>query len=412
MKIENISHLVNLKWLDLSFNKIERIQGLSSLVQLTDLSLYNNDIIVVEGLETLLNLSVLSLGRNKIADVIQMLKHIKHLKKLEVLRVGENHFTHSEYKNFILVHLPELKFLDYGYIYKEGEKIGEIGKYSLDINVEENKEKRESKEEEDDKIYRNLGLLDLYHYDEYLLKTHDAPNQDLIDLIKVPDVFDSALSIFSETIRGELTKILGDLQKNIEERDKTREDLKKSFTWLQSRSEKRALQLLQTYQSEKKHCDLDWEEQDRVPDWRENIQNILKTLESLDMKLMENELELVQELTDVFKIVKGKLDDSLNIITNTDIVKMQDFDSHIKTLFDSLTKELLKEQEKRKEENKAAEEEGEGSKEGVEEPEDQDLERDNEDQHDDPLESFLEDDIQTQIAQMKESVESANKAKV
>lgn len=41
-EIANIGHLVNLKWLDLSFNAIKQIDGLDTLVNLTDLSLYNN----------------------------------------------------------------------------------------------------------------------------------------------------------------------------------------------------------------------------------------------------------------------------------------------------------------------------------------------------------------------------------
>ena len=39
---ENISHLKNLKWLDLSFNVIKEIEGVDSLINLEDLSLYNN----------------------------------------------------------------------------------------------------------------------------------------------------------------------------------------------------------------------------------------------------------------------------------------------------------------------------------------------------------------------------------
>jgi Leucine-rich repeat (LRR) protein len=47
-RIENLDHLVNLKWLgkilylDLSFNCIKEIKGLEKLTQITDLSLYNN----------------------------------------------------------------------------------------------------------------------------------------------------------------------------------------------------------------------------------------------------------------------------------------------------------------------------------------------------------------------------------
>jgi Leucine-rich repeat (LRR) protein len=34
-KIQNLDHLVNLQWLDLSFNNIEKIEGLSTLTKLT-----------------------------------------------------------------------------------------------------------------------------------------------------------------------------------------------------------------------------------------------------------------------------------------------------------------------------------------------------------------------------------------
>jgi len=45
--------LVNLKWLDLSFNCIKEITGLNNLVNITDLSLYNNQIVKVENIEKL-----------------------------------------------------------------------------------------------------------------------------------------------------------------------------------------------------------------------------------------------------------------------------------------------------------------------------------------------------------------------
>lgn len=48
----------NLTWLDLSFNKLTKIEGLEALTKLTDLSLYANDIVVIENLETLTKLQV------------------------------------------------------------------------------------------------------------------------------------------------------------------------------------------------------------------------------------------------------------------------------------------------------------------------------------------------------------------
>jgi Leucine-rich repeat (LRR) protein len=60
--VTHASRQTNLTWLDLSFNKISKIQGLDSLVKLTDLSLFANEISVLEGLDTLRDLQVLSIG--------------------------------------------------------------------------------------------------------------------------------------------------------------------------------------------------------------------------------------------------------------------------------------------------------------------------------------------------------------
>ena len=55
--------LVNLKWLDLSFNSISVIEGLDNLTQLTDLSFSYNRIERITGLDNLKNLQTLSLGK-------------------------------------------------------------------------------------------------------------------------------------------------------------------------------------------------------------------------------------------------------------------------------------------------------------------------------------------------------------
>lgn len=41
-EITNLDCLVNLQWLDLSFNCIEVIKGLDNCLKITDLSLYSN----------------------------------------------------------------------------------------------------------------------------------------------------------------------------------------------------------------------------------------------------------------------------------------------------------------------------------------------------------------------------------
>ncbi|NXX88688.1 LRCC1 protein, partial [Centropus bengalensis] len=68
-RIEGLSHLHNLRHLDLSSNQIRRIEGLSSLANLRTLSLSCNLITRVEGLEKLFNLTVLNLSYNQIHDL-------------------------------------------------------------------------------------------------------------------------------------------------------------------------------------------------------------------------------------------------------------------------------------------------------------------------------------------------------
>jgi len=68
MKIENLDLLVNLTWLDLSFNQIKVVEGLTNLHNLTDLSLFNNQISELgNGLSNCRKLNILSIGRNNIA---------------------------------------------------------------------------------------------------------------------------------------------------------------------------------------------------------------------------------------------------------------------------------------------------------------------------------------------------------
>ena len=57
--------LVNLEWLDLSFNKIERIQNLGAQTRLKVLALFNNRIVEIENVEHLqeLGTSIAAGGR-------------------------------------------------------------------------------------------------------------------------------------------------------------------------------------------------------------------------------------------------------------------------------------------------------------------------------------------------------------
>lgn len=71
---------MNLTWLDLSFNQIEKIQGLDTLTKLVDLSLYDNCIKKIEGLDKLSHLKVFSFGKNKVTDLDATIQYLKDVK--------------------------------------------------------------------------------------------------------------------------------------------------------------------------------------------------------------------------------------------------------------------------------------------------------------------------------------------
>ncbi|RCN45576.1 leucine Rich repeat-containing domain protein [Ancylostoma caninum] len=112
--IENLHTLVNLKKLDLSFNRyffnslcnavkvvirnlmgdfrIREIKGLSTLTKLTHIYLVHNKITEIKGLDSLLELELLELGDNRIKKI----ENISHLVKLRELYLGKNKLTKIE----------------------------------------------------------------------------------------------------------------------------------------------------------------------------------------------------------------------------------------------------------------------------------------------------------------------------
>ncbi len=91
-KIEEVSHLVNLKTLSLSINQLFKIEGLKGLKNLDKLWLDHNQISKIEGLTDLQNLKLLSLSYNQITKI----EGIAGLEKLEELYLGNNQILKIE----------------------------------------------------------------------------------------------------------------------------------------------------------------------------------------------------------------------------------------------------------------------------------------------------------------------------
>lgn len=98
----NISKLVNLENLDLSFNKIKHIKNLEQLVHLKNLYFVQNKISVIENLSTLKKLVNLELGGNRISEILPA--SFTGLESLQELWLGKNSITR-------LVNLSPLKSL-------------------------------------------------------------------------------------------------------------------------------------------------------------------------------------------------------------------------------------------------------------------------------------------------------------
>ncbi|MCJ1229910.1 hypothetical protein MMC12_006581 [Toensbergia leucococca] len=101
--IKGLDSLVHLTSLDLSFNKIKRVQNVNHLKKLKDLYFVQNKIPRIEGLDGLAGLRNLELAANRIREI----ENLETLTGLEELWLGKNKIT--ELKN--LSPLANLKIL-------------------------------------------------------------------------------------------------------------------------------------------------------------------------------------------------------------------------------------------------------------------------------------------------------------
>lgn len=100
---KHVNEFINLKSLDLSFNKLKHIKNLDQLVNLENLYLIENKIEQIENLETMVNLTNLELGGNLIKEI----PDISYLGNLQQLWLGKNRLT----KISGLDNLPNLRIL-------------------------------------------------------------------------------------------------------------------------------------------------------------------------------------------------------------------------------------------------------------------------------------------------------------
>ncbi len=91
-RIENLHFTPYLKFLNLSYNTIVKMEGLGTLTQLIELNLAENAITVMEGITYLTKLQRLNLSGNRIRRIPES---VAFLQSLEVLKLARNEVSKS-----------------------------------------------------------------------------------------------------------------------------------------------------------------------------------------------------------------------------------------------------------------------------------------------------------------------------
>lgn len=111
-KIENISHLSELRVLNLANNLITHVEGLNGLISLTEINLRRNLIESVQGLNNCPRLQRIFLSNNRI-EKFDSMASIKDAHQLSELALDGNPVTNKEgYFQFCIKNCPSLKNLD------------------------------------------------------------------------------------------------------------------------------------------------------------------------------------------------------------------------------------------------------------------------------------------------------------
>ena len=159
-KIAGISHLKQLRWLDLSFNKIRKIEGLSELKNVEDISLYSNKISEIEGLDECPKLQCLSLGNNEVESLDQAIK-LRQLRSLKMVNLTGNPICREpEYKTTILAYVNNLMYLDYALISAQEFSAAREQFHDELLDVEEKESVAAEKDSRDQALSETLAELD------------------------------------------------------------------------------------------------------------------------------------------------------------------------------------------------------------------------------------------------------------
>eukprot|EP01015_Nassula_variabilis_P029557 TRINITY_DN634_c0_g1_i1.p1 TRINITY_DN634_c0_g1~~TRINITY_DN634_c0_g1_i1.p1 ORF type:complete len:482 (+),score=126.08 TRINITY_DN634_c0_g1_i1:32-1477(+) len=313
----NLEHLVQLKWLDLSFNNVQKIEGLDKLVNLTDLSLYNNKVETIEGLDNCTKLNVLSMGSNQLISYEAVFTYLKKFKHLQVLNIAGNPFTKEhEFEKHLINNLTQLKYLDYVFI-DEGTRL----QYKDDDHKAPSADtfgdgqKYNEAEEQEKQIQERIDNLKKAHV--FVLNTladELASNNELVGIKVIPGVEEEVGQLVEK-----INQVIDELQKAVVGKNEEKLTLLKKFKEVviirEKQAEDETIGLINEFQKKKKLAFREFEL--GLDNSYDKVQDLRFEILELEDKLMTIEIELVRNIEKARQEFDVKLNSIVEDIKST-----------------------------------------------------------------------------------------------
>ncbi len=339
----NISHLVNLKWLDLSFNNISKIEGLETLTQLTDISLFNNKISAIEGLDSCKDLQCLSIGNNNISS-LEVCHYLRKFKKLHLVNLEGNPMCkEAEYKMMMLAYLPNIKYLDYALIHASDVATAREQYQDELQEAEENEVVEEEKAKRDAQAANltaqleeaNLAVIQTIFDDFFAEDTEHQKLQHLPGINEQVDTLRNSIDQLSDTFKVSGIALQESKKKEIQKFEEAVADMRAHDAGI-------SVKLIEDFAREKKRVFREIEENPDVPT---TIAMPLTTkLDDMYEKLMDLEMQQVQqfeELLGKFEDVYGEIKTQCGELTTNYFKSLQEAEENYFNGVTALANELL-----------------------------------------------------------------------
>ncbi|XDV13822.1 hypothetical protein PO909_002148 [Leuciscus waleckii] len=311
-RIEGLENLTNLIWLDLSFNNIEVIEGLDSLVKLEDLSLFNNRISVIENLDALQNLNILSIGNNSIAQLDNVL-YLRQFENLRTLNLAGNPICDEEdFKIFVTAYLPDLVYLDYRLL---DEQTRETAFAKFQYAVEEVQHNELQKQEAnkalkitDEELQLHKDAFVEYLNGPQLFDSMFAEDPDAEKLALLPGI-DTLLETYKSEMKALCVQIFDAGLAQLAKRTAEMKSFSTGSHEAVTDNQREAAQITADFENFRRQKIVEMQQITDADLLEAHITSCHEQAEQFSENLMSLELQLVDQLEDIFKDFERNISD-------------------------------------------------------------------------------------------------------